>query len=242
MLHAAPTAASTTRFASREDSSRVTFASSARWRFSASRRRWDASRSVMSRTSTRTAASSAAGNRISSCSRGRGPSPEPTTTEVPLAPRPSNMAASPRSGQPRSARNGRPSTGSSRPRRRTNATFAQRTANGARASMNAGGLPVPRPDGERLVEHEERRLERVDDALVVLVEAVELRRALLELGVRGAELGVDRLQLLDRGLELLVGRLQLLVGGLELLVGRLQLLVGGLELLVGSCALLVCVA
>jgi len=102
-----------------------------------------------------------------------------------------------------------------------------------------GGLPVPRPDGERLVEHEERRLERVDDALVVLVEAVELRRALLELGVRGAELGVDRLQLLDRGLELLVGRLQLLVGGLELLVGRLQLLVGGLELLVGRLQLLV---
>src|SRR5438552_7751569 len=68
-----------------------------------------------------------------------------------------------------------------------------------------GGGAVPPPHGERLVQHEEALLEHVDDALVELVQAIQLDPPFLELGVQHRQLDVDRLQLLDGGLELLVG-------------------------------------
>ena len=60
-----------------------------------------------------------------------------------------------------------------------------------------------------------------------------------EVVVGAVQLGVAVLELLvDRG-QLLVGRLQLLLGGLQLLVGALQLLVAGEDLLVGAPQLFV---
>src|SRR5436309_5673986 len=355
MVHAAPTAASTTRVGSMEATRRATLANSARRRFSASSLRRASSRSVTSWASTRTAGSRSGpgtGKKLSSRSRRPVSPPDSTITDSgPSSPSPRRIVAMPSVLPPRSSRSGWPSAAAPSPRLRANAAFAQRTLKGAVASTRAVGSPaaasasstarsmipsaihplltaarcclpprcdredadrgvarhqrvqldrqlpavpllhvrdpldhlprsrrehglrwvakdrgrladrqgeevaverilraeaphpgggaVPPPHGERLVQHEEALLEHVDNALVELVQAIQLDPPFLELGVQHRQLDVDRLQLLDGGLELLVGRLELLVGGLELLVGRLELLVGGLELLVGRLELLV---